>query len=232
VTVRAVLFDFYGTLAPGRTDEAQARVRAAQSAALGVDAARFDAEMTATVDERFRGAGGDVAGSLAWVAARIGASPSPGQLAAAAQVRLAGERSFGEPRTDAVAVLSGLRARGLRTGVISDCSAELPLYFPQLPVAPFIDAPVFSFVTGHRKPDPAIYLACCERLGVAPEECLYVGDGGSDELAGARRLGMRAVWLDVAAEQGGVVYGRHAAWDGERISSLTEVASLLTDLPG
>jgi putative hydrolase of the HAD superfamily len=227
MALRAVAFDFYGTLTEGRSPDAQRRARVVQAAALGVDVDAFDDELTTTVHERFTGAGGDVAGSLRWVAARIGAQPTEAQLAEAARVRLAAERAFGEPRPDAVPVLRAVRERGLRVGLVSDCSAELPEYFADLPIAPYVDAPVFSFVTGERKPAAANYLTCCAQLVVEPAECLYVGDGGSDELAGARAVGMRAVHLNVAAESGGVVYGRHDAWDGETISSLQQVVGLL-----
>jgi len=223
VSTRAVVFDFYGTLAPGRSVAAQVVARTAQAEALGVDPARFDAELTATVDERFRGAGGDVAGSLRWLAHRLGAEPSGSALNAAAAVRLASERAFGEPRPEAVAVLRALRDRGLRIGVVSDCSAELPVYFAQLPIAPLVDVAVFSFTTGHRKPEPENYLTCCARLEVEPGECVYVGDGGSDELAGARAVGLRAVHLDVVDEADSLVYGRHLAWDGEVVNSLAAV---------
>jgi putative hydrolase of the HAD superfamily len=56
---------------------------------------------------------------------------------------------------------------------------------------------------------------------------MYVGDGGSNELAGARSLGMRAVHLDVAAEAGSPVYEKHGRWDGEVITSLSAVLSLI-----
>lgn len=228
MTVRAVVFDFYGTLTPGRTGADQVRVRTLQAAALGVDAALFDAELTATVDERFRGAGGSVAGSLAWVAVRLGHAPSDEQLAEAAAVRLRGERGFGEPRPEAVGVLRALRDAGLPVGVVSDCSAELPEYFRDLPIGPLVGPAVFSFRTGSRKPEPDNYLTCAAGLGVDPSECLYVGDGGSNELQGAREVGMRPVHLAVPDEAGGVVYGRHAAWDGETITSLPGVLDLLS----
>ena len=223
MTTRAVVFDFYGTLAPGRSVAAQRTARTAQAEALGVDPAHFDDELTATVDERFRGAGGDVAGSLRWLAHRLGADPSASSVSAAAAVRIATERTFGEPRPEATAVLSALRDRGLRIGVVSDCSAELPAYFPQLPIAPLVDAAVFSFVTGHRKPEPENYLACCAELDVEPGDCVYVGDGGSNELVGARAVGMRAVHLAVRDEAGALVYGRQLAWDGEVVNSLAAV---------
>jgi len=226
MAVRAVVFDFYGTLTVGRTGALQRAAREAQAMALGVDATAFDAELTATIDERFRGAGGDVRGSLAWLCERLGHRPSAEQLDTAATVRLQRERVFGEPRPEAPEVLAALRDRGHKIGLVSDCSAELPAYFAGLPVAPYIDAPVFSFLTGARKPEPANYLTCCEALRVEPADCVYVGDGGSNELAGARAVGMRAVHLAVPAEQGSVVYGRHTAWDGEAVSSLTDLLTL------
>lgn len=227
MSLRAVVFDFYGTLAPGRCSDEQTAARFAQAAALSVDPARFDAELTATVHERFTGAGGDVAGSLAWVARRLSVEAALDSLADAARVRLAAERRFGQPRPEAVDVLRALRERGLRIGVLSDCSAELPTYFTDLPIAPYVDAPVFSFVTGHRKPAPENYFTCCARLAVEPRECLYVGDGGSNELPGARAVGMRAVHLAIESESGGVVYGKHASWDGETITALDQVLALL-----
>ena len=63
------------------------------------------------------------------------------------------------------------------------------------PLRPCFDAAIFSCNVGAAKPDPAIYLAACEALGVAPAECLFVGDGGADELRGAAALGMIPVQM-------------------------------------
>lgn len=226
-STRAVVFDFYGTLTRTRTAEESTAARTELAALLGIDPVALDADMTATVDQRFRGAGGNIAGSLAWIAARLGVEVPPAALDEAAARRLELEQSFGRPRSDAVEVLRALRDRGLRVGVISDCSAELPQYFPALEIAPLVDAAVFSFVTGHRKPEPENYLSCCAALRVQPGECLYVGDGGSNELVGARSLGMRAVHLAVPEERGGLVYGKHQSWDGEAVASLRDILTLV-----
>ena len=223
--IRAVVFDFYGTLAPGRAPQEQWAAREQQAAALGVDVEAFDAVLTETYRERFAGAGGSIDGSLRWVCERLGVEVDDARLAHAAAVRLATERGFGEPRPEATDVLGAVRADGLRVGLISDCSAELPEYFADLPIAPLVDVPVFSFVTGHTKPAPENYLACSAALGVEPGECVYVGDGGSDELAGATAVGMHAVHLAVPGERGGLVYGRHAAWDGDVVTALSQVPS-------
>ena len=50
---------------------------------------------------------------------------------------------------------------------------------------------------GLKKPDPRIFQLCTERLSLSPEECLYVGDGGSHELEAAKAFGMhplQAAW--------------------------------------
>ena len=58
---------------------------------------------------------------------------------------------------------------------------------------PYFDAVCLSYEVGMKKPDEKIYLRCMSDLAVEPEECLYVGDGGSNELEGANKLGVRAL---------------------------------------
>lgn len=227
VAVDAVVFDFFGTLTPGRQPEAGRAARYEQAAALGVDPAAFDLMLSETYRDRFRGIAGGIEESLVWVAARLGVTPSPVMLTHAAEVRVRTERVFAEPRREVLPLLRQLRARGIRVGVVSDCTAELPLVFGDLAIAPLVDAAVFSCLTGQVKPDPYNYLTCCARLGVEPGGCVYVGDGGSDELAGAAMVGMYPVHLDVPDEHGAIAYGRHAAWAGDVIESLTELLSLI-----
>ena len=52
---------------------------------------------------------------------------------------------------------------------------------------------------GVRKPAPAIYRLACERLGVVPEAALFIDDHEGN-VAGARAVGMRAVWCGLSAE--------------------------------
>jgi len=61
------------------------------------------------------------------------------------------------------------------------------------PLAPLFDAALFSCHEKLMKPDAAMYLRATERLGVRPENCLFVGDGGSSEHEGANAVGMRTV---------------------------------------
>lgn len=49
---------------------------------------------------------------------------------------------------------------------------------------------------GAAKPDPGIFHAACERLGVAPQHVLHVGDDPEMDVLGARRAGLRTAWLN------------------------------------
>ena len=63
------------------------------------------------------------------------------------------------------------------------------------PLAGLFDAEVFSCVAGCAKPERAIYETCLQALELSAAECLFVGDGGSNELAGAREVGMPTVFI-------------------------------------
>lgn len=56
---------------------------------------------------------------------------------------------------------------------------------------------VFSCNVGLLKPDRQIYELAMEHLNVSPEQCLFVGDGGSNELCGAKSAGMGTVFSEM-----------------------------------
>ena len=97
------------------------------------------------------------------------------------------------------------------------------------PMAAFVDVEVFSCETGLRKPDPAIYRAACDRLGVAPERCLYVGDGAYGELTGARAVGMTAYLVrDPGLHPDDALRPEpELAWDGPAVDDLRELLHVL-----
>lgn len=62
---------------------------------------------------------------------------------------------------------------------------------------PCFDAIYLSYEQGIQKPDEEIFQRCMNGFSVKAEECIYVGDGGSNELEAARKLGMKvaqAAW--------------------------------------
>jgi putative hydrolase of the HAD superfamily len=229
---RAVVFDYFGTLtlqAPAAARREGAR-RVAQL--LGLDADDFLQQMFASFTDRATGRRGDMAATMAWVAEQCGLRASPEQVSSACAERRSIEVGFANLlRDDAVVTLQNLKAAGFRLGVVSDCTHELPECWPDLPIASIVDTVVFSVEMGYRKPHPSLYLTACRRLRVPPSEVLYVGDGGSHELTGARAVGMTAIRL-VADDSGdGIVYDLESDWRGPVIGSLGAVAGLVGQGP-
>ena len=129
------------------------------------------------------------------------------------------------PRAGAIETLAELRARGFRTGLITVCTEDVELLWPESEFAGLFDAEIFSNAIGLSKPDPRIYLACCEQLGVEPHEAVFVGDGANDELGGAQRVGLLPVLIHKVGED--PVWGEVRTWDGLRVTSIPEVLEVL-----
>lgn len=100
------------------------------------------------------------------------------------------------PRAGVLDSISDLRTAGYAIGVLTDCTAETPELWPSLPYPAVVDAVAFSCEVGHRKPHPAGYHEVARKLGVAAQECLYVGDGSNAELTGATQVEMTAVLVE------------------------------------
>ncbi len=101
--------------------------------------------------------------------------------------------TFGSVPPATVALLQELKKRGILVGLISNCFSDEAEMIKNSVVYPYFDAVKLSYEQGICKPDPAIYYRIAAELGVEPEECLYVGDGGSNELAVAKECGMKPV---------------------------------------
>ncbi|HWS31307.1 MAG TPA: HAD family hydrolase [Actinoplanes sp.] len=191
--MRAIVFDFFGTLTDPSLEARRRDAFAETAAILGVPADRFWTAMSESFPRRILGHHGGTRDTLAAITRLCGAEPDPGRLDRAVAVHHAGAERLRAPRPEAFAVLGHLRALGYRLGLLSDCSSELCEAWPETGYAARIDAPVFSWREGYRKPDQRLYATVAERLGVSAGECWFVGDGGSREHDGARRAGMRPV---------------------------------------
>lgn len=110
---------------------------------------------------------------------------------------------------DAVPTLRELRAAGVPVAVISNIGFDIRGIAADLGFAPLVDRFVLSYEVGRCKPDPAIFMTACAALGVEPEAVLMVGDTPAD--AGAVALGCTA--LVVPSGPPGAVNGLAAALD-------------------
>ena len=87
-------------------------------------------------------------------------------------------------------MLNEITTAGIRIGLISNTDGSEVLDWANSPLSGFFEVTIFSHAVGMAKPDPHIYQYACKNLGVAPSDCIFIGDGNSDELRGAAQVGM------------------------------------------
>jgi putative hydrolase of the HAD superfamily len=129
-----------------------------------------------------------------------------------------------------LAALDSLRAAGIRTALVSDAGADDVESWRYSPLRERLDAVVFSYQLGFRKPDPRIYERALDAVGAQPGEAIFVGDGGSDEHRGARAVGMQTVlvtrfislwWPEAVAAR-----RAHADWEFEDVPAFVSALGL------
>ena len=101
--------------------------------------------------------------------------------------------AFRQLHSEILSMLSELKEKKILIGLISNTFSEEEIVIRESILFPYFDAVFLSSEQGVCKPDKMIFDRCMQTLSVKPEECLYVGDGGSCELEAARELGMEAV---------------------------------------
>ncbi len=101
--------------------------------------------------------------------------------------------TFNNMHPEVVLLFGALKERGIKIGLITNCYNEEREVIKKSEIYKYFDAACMSCDIGIKKPNPKIYEICVEKLEVEPEECIYVGDGGSHELEAALECGMKAI---------------------------------------
>ena len=104
---------------------------------------------------------------------------------------------------DARAILSSLKYRGYRIGVVTNAIFPGRLFGPRLAelgLAGYIDVVISSADTVLGKPSPVPYLAALKVLAIEPAEAIFVGDRPDTDIVGARAAGLYAVLIDRSAK--------------------------------
>jgi putative hydrolase of the HAD superfamily len=205
VPMRAIVFDIGGILevVPEGGDPTMRfpQLFAAWNARLGLAPGELGARMSA-VDERMLRAGKN--GSIGtcteeeWLEAlRDGTGMTPEQMRAF--LREFWDIYCGSLNPELADYFSSLRPR-YRTALLSNSwvgarrEEEARFHF-----AAMTDLIVYSHESGCAKPDPRIFALTCERLGVQPEETVFLDDVPAN-VAAAQASGLRAILFTGTAQ--------------------------------
>jgi putative hydrolase of the HAD superfamily len=224
----AVIFDWGGTLTPWHTIDPADSWRAyagAYDPAHGPEVAGklSDAEDQAWLRSRDE----HRSTSFEAIVRAAGLEPS----GEAHQRGVEAYRAWWEPHTytdpDVVPLLTALRDRAIRVGVLSNTvwpRDDHELVFARDGVLHLIDGAIYTSEIDYTKPHPEAFAAAMSAVGAdRPERCVYVGDRLFDDIHGAHGAGMKAVFVphsEIPAVQRG-----HT--DGEPDAVLDRLADLL-----
>ncbi|MDH3444312.1 MAG: HAD-IA family hydrolase [Deltaproteobacteria bacterium] len=224
---RAIIFDLFGTIV-GDFSAAAASYQRDFSNALGVPYEPLMQHWRQLTDRRTLGEFQTVEESIEHVCGLMGATVTAAQMMKAAETRLNLTRHVLTPRHDAMATFKRLKTDGFKIGLLSNCSIEIPIVWPETELAPLFDSTVFSSRERIKKPAAQIYHLACERLGVKPQDCLYVADGENYELKAAAEVGMYPLLIRTpSAETRGEVLREAREWRGDAIATLSETLRIL-----
>lgn len=101
-------------------------------------------------------------------------------------------------RPDARATLTALKERGLVTGLLSNTHwprEQHEHWLRRDGICDLLDARVYTSDLHHVKPHPEAFRALLDALGIEATDAVFVGDRPWDDIAGAKQLGMRAIWI-------------------------------------
>ena len=210
----AVLFDYGHTLARYELGDWDSRLRQGLGR-IHAELARMGAlppldEFTEVGVEEIKGRAKDTAvypleDRLRDLMRRLGLQSSIPMLDLAG-ILMSPVLEIGVPDPDAHVVLTTLKDRGLRLGLVSNCPWCSPssLWREEMHSFGFdayLDCIQFCTEVGVRKPDPRAFRMCLDQLGTAPERAVYVGDYQPWDVVGAKEAGLVAVWRNVRNEE-------------------------------
>ncbi len=97
---------------------------------------------------------------------------------------------------ETIPMLESLRARGIRTGLITNGNHNLQYAkIDMLGLYPYFDEIIATGDYGVHKPDRGIFDIMREKMGFSPDEMVYVGDNPVNDIEGARGAGWKTVWM-------------------------------------
>lgn len=190
--IKGIIFDLFDTLIYldlpiyDKNREEMANI-------LGVSKRRFEEVWRKYLNDRCSGAIPNVRKMMEILVAELGVEHSDSLLDRLEFLEKSGLVSSVRTYSDVESIIERLKRAGLKLVILSNASENASNALDVLPWCDKFDQIILSCREGMLKPDPAFYHLARERAGLRQDECIFVGDGGSMELDGARDAGLTAV---------------------------------------
>lgn len=229
---RAIVFDLWYTLICPEDFRGIGKSSSAQiPTLLGFDVAHFGSYWRSLQPIIYRSAR-PLQQYIQEYAAGIGRDLTPDDLRAFELIWSSHDAALRTPRPDVLAGLDELRGQGFQLGLLSNAHEREMRYWSVSPLAARFHEACFSFDIGSAKPESLAYATVLDRLGVAAAETVFVGDGASQELLGAKNAGiahrvhMQGFLKDCHIEAS--IIQHHAEQASHTADSIRELAGFLS----
>ena len=199
--MKAVIFDLFGTVVHNLDPKRLAAAIESMASALGVPPDRFQEAWGTTFHHRMDGRIQDGPEQFVEALQSIGYTAAADRHRAASTIRRSFMQEALAPKEFAIECLEALRNCGYRLGMATDCSSETPDLLRETKLGSYFEVIAASAHLRVTKPDIRVYDHVLTGLDVDGEDCIYVGDGNSEELIGAKRRSMTTVWVDNGDQQ-------------------------------
>jgi HAD superfamily hydrolase (TIGR01549 family) len=187
---RAILFDVGGPLDLEFAWEIS--VDSAIAAACGLEGIRLDqAAIEEASDHAVEAFASDAYAHM--IDTVCGGDPATVERVRRRVHAITGELDLFQLRPEIDGLLGRLTERGLKLGIVANQPATI---LPRLERAGIARCFAYTGVTGTtglRKPDPRAFTTAAQGLGVAPAQCIMVGDRIDNDIAPAKAVGMAAI---------------------------------------
>lgn len=104
-------------------------------------------------------------------------------------------------RTDALYVLNTLRQKGVKLGLLSNCTPFARTLVEDLNLGNYFDTIILSSDVGYMKPDPRIFILTMRELCSTSEETIVIGDKVKTDILGGTLVGCTTVLMEVRSEE-------------------------------
>jgi putative hydrolase of the HAD superfamily len=205
---KAIIFDLFGTLVDSYSVQGYNRLLTDMASALELPLGDFSKIWHDTTYERGTGIFKTTEESIRYICDILKVSIKDENIRKCEQIRRETTRKALTPKNRAVDIL------------------KTPSMWKNTEFSQLFDVTIFSASVGMKKPDPQIYNLACEQMGVESNECLYFGDGDSNELSGAAQFGMDAVMIRDPNELDPYRLVE-VVWEGRKIENFSEIMDLI-----
>lgn len=241
--IRAILFDFGGTLMYGRQDWAPVIARADEaltdflrSNGMEVSLNTFPTEFRRRLDEYFKQREQDLLETtysfvLRELLNEKGYEDIPDTtLRAALNTLFAVTQTNWELEEDAVPTLQRLRIKGYNLGIISNAGddRDVQQLARKFGITEYFDFILTSAACSYRKPHRRIFELALSNWNCGPGEAVMVGDNLDADIRGAQEAGIYGIWLNRRASPEMEI--QEQVQPDASLSSLSELPAVLDRL--